>query len=399
MGLLSRIEEHMALDGDTEVHQSQKRLVMLSLIPIALFTGVHTISLYSSGLYEAALCEFTVTAVLLLGWLSIIIFPKTYNIVAIVVFLTVLVVNSISHYMTGGYTSGLYIIVWTVAVPVLSVIFAERRQVMPLMLGFSATLLVAALLEGSAQDNLRQLDPMLRTVEASTNLLFLGLISVATGLYLFDQVEYYHRRANDLLLNVLPISIADRLKDNPKTIADGYEDVTVLFADIVDFTVMSSGADPVDVVQKLNEVFSDLDELAEKYGLEKIKTIGDAYMVAGGLPVRCNDHCDKVISFAIDMLSAMERHQSWNGEPMRLRIGVNCGPVVAGVIGQQKFIYDLWGDAVNVASRMESHGLANEIQVTQAVKDRLDGRYMFEERGTILVKGKGEMVTYLLHSA
>jgi adenylate cyclase len=172
--------------------------------------------------------------------------------------------------------------------------------------------------------------------------------------------------------------------------------VTILFADIVDFTAMSSGVDPEQVVAKLNEIFSDFDRLAARHDLEKIKTIGDANMVAGGLPEPTVDHCQAVIAFAFDVLDTMERHASWTGEPMRIRIGINSGPVVAGVIGEQKFIYDLWGDAVNVASRMEAYGVAGEIQVTQEVRDKLEGRYNFEERGQIEVKGKGPMTTFLL---
>jgi class 3 adenylate cyclase len=159
---------------------------------------------------------------------------------------------------------------------------------------------------------------------------------------------------------------------------------------------MSSDANPVDVVNLLNDVFSEFDDLAEKHGLEKIKTIGDAYMAAAGLPEPRADHVEAIVRFAIDMLAAVERCQGLRGEPVRLRIGINTGSVVAGVIGRQKFIYDLWGDAVNVASRMESNGLANQIQVTQAVKDKLDDRYTFVERDPIPVKGKGMMVTYLL---
>jgi urea transport system substrate-binding protein len=199
-----------------------------------------------------------------------------------------------------------------------------------------------------------------------------------------------------LLLNILPGSVATRLKESPETIADGFNEVTVLFADIVDFTAMSSNADPVAVVNLLNDVFSEFDELAKKHGLEKIKTIGDAYMVAAGLPEPRPDHTEAIMLFAQEMLEAVERQEGLNGDPVRLRIGINTGPVVAGVIGRQKFIYDLWGDAVNVASRMESNGLTNQIQVTEAVKEKLDGQYAFVAREPIAVKGKGMMVTYLL---
>jgi len=254
-------------------------------------------------------------------------------------------------------------------------------------------------LEPVARSGAPVLDPRFVAQDSTITLMMMSLLVTGACLYLFNQIERYRRRADDLLLNILPGTIAGRLKENPGTIADGYNEATVLFADIVDFTTMSSTADPVDVVKKLNEIFSDFDGLAAQHGLEKIKTIGDAYMVAGGLPEPKEDHCEAVAAFAVDMVAAMERHASWTDEPMRIRVGINCGPVVAGVIGRQKFIYDLWGDAVNVASRMESNGLSNEIQVTQAVKDKLDGQYDFEERGPIEVKGKGRMVTYLLRKA
>ena len=194
----------------------------------------------------------------------------------------------------------------------------------------------------------------------------------------------------------MPGSIAERLKRSPEIIADGYSDVTVLFADIVDFTTISSAADPVAVVKLLNDIFSEFDGLAEKHGLEKIKTIGDAYMVAAGLPEPRPDHTEAITHFALDMLQAVKKHEDFYGEPICLRVGMNSDPVVAGVIGRQKFIYDLWGDAVNVASRMESNGLANQIQVTRVVKEKLDDQYTFVEREPIHIKGKGLMVTYLL---
>jgi len=207
------------------------------------------------------------------------------------------------------------------------------------------------------------------------------------------QLVEEQEKSERLLLNILPQLIAERLKRDERVIADSFSDVTVLFSDIVDFTKLSARISPEEVVTWLNDVFSLFDELAEKHGLEKIKTIGDAYMVVGGLPTPRPDHAEAVAEMALEM------QQSWpnvTDGTVKLRIGMHTGPVVAGVIGAKKFSYDLWGDTVNAASRMESHGLAERIQVSEETYGRLRGSYTFEERGYIQVKGKGELRTYFL---
>ncbi|HVO31912.1 MAG TPA: adenylate/guanylate cyclase domain-containing protein, partial [bacterium] len=175
-----------------------------------------------------------------------------------------------------------------------------------------------------------------------------------------------------------------------------YADVTVLFADIVDFTAMATKMQAEQLVTVLNEIFSIFDRLAEKHGLEKIKTIGDAYMVAGGLPVQKPDHTERMAEMALDMLAEVQRRNTERKESVQVRIGMATGPVVAGVIGEKKFAYDLWGDTVNVASRMESTGVPGAIQVTEDVAKRLQERYLVEKRGKVDVKGRGSMVAWLL---
>jgi class 3 adenylate cyclase len=199
-----------------------------------------------------------------------------------------------------------------------------------------------------------------------------------------------------LLLNVLPAPIAQRLKSGERVIVDRFDDVSVLFADIVGFTSMSSRTTPEHLVTMLNELFSLFDTLAEKHGLEKIKTIGDAYMVVAGIPQQVPDSAIAMGHMARDMIAGIEAYGKRTGTELTIRVGIHTGAVVAGVIGQKKFIYDLWGDTVNTASRMESHGLPGRIHVTESTYQLLKAHFPFEARGPVEIKGKGAMSTYLM---
>jgi guanylate cyclase len=203
-------------------------------------------------------------------------------------------------------------------------------------------------------------------------------------------------RSEDLLLNILPGSIAQRLKAAPGTIADQIAAASVLFADVVDFTPRSEGLSAPEVVGLLDRLFSHFDDLAARYGLEKIKTIGDAYMVASGVPDARPDHARVLALLALDMVAATKAEGAVGDLDLELRIGINSGPVVAGVIGRKRFLYDLWGDAVNTASRMESAGVPDRIQITRATYDLIRDEFECEPRGTVNVKGKGEMETWYL---
>ena len=226
---------------------------------------------------------------------------------------------------------------------------------------------------------------------------FVGIQSDITERKLAQEALHFQQEQTEkLLLNILPGPIAEQLKHEPSTIADIFEDVSVLFADLVGFTEFSSRRSAHELVEFLNEIFSEFDQLAEKHGLEKIKTIGDAYMVVAGLPMPRSDHADAIAQMAIDMQQALANVNVKTGESFSMRIGIHSGSVVAGVIGLKKFSYDLWGDTVNTASRMESLGIPGTIQVTTETYEQLRDNYLFEERGLIPVKGKGEMITYLL---
>ena len=213
---------------------------------------------------------------------------------------------------------------------------------------------------------------------------------------LLETTKFQKEQIEELLLNILPKPIADRLQDGQNIIADSFSDVSVLFADLVGFTNFASDKTATETVKVLNQIFSQFDQLSLQHGLEKIKTIGDAYMVVGGLPEPQENHAEAIALMALDMQAAVASFNAKNNHSFSLRIGINIGGVVAGVIGLTKFSYDLWGDTVNVAHRMESNGIPGEIQVTAAVYERLKDKFAFKMRGAIEIKGKGEMIVYLL---
>lgn len=210
------------------------------------------------------------------------------------------------------------------------------------------------------------------------------------------RIEEEKRKSDRLLLNILPEAVADRLKAGEKVIADFFPEATVVFVDLVDFTGLASSMKPEEVVGMLNQIFSRLDLISQKHGLEKIKTIGDAYMAVAGLPTPREDHAEAIGGFSVEVIAEVERLKSDFQTPLEVRIGIDSGPVIAGIIGRNKFIYDLWGDTVNIASRMESHGLAGQIQVSENTWRRLKDKFRFRGRGEIEIKGKGRMKAWFL---
>ena len=224
-----------------------------------------------------------------------------------------------------------------------------------------------------------------------------GFVNVyGTDITAAKELERLHRENERLLLNILPEPIADRLRRGERLIADRFDDVTLLFADIVGFTELSSSLRPDELVAVLNEVFTVFDDLVEEHGLEKVKTIGDAYMVVGGLTDPSPDHPERVARMAVALAARVAAIDAASVLGIRFRVGINCGPVVAGVIGTKKFIYDIWGDTVNLASRMESTGVPGRVQVSAAVEERLRARFRLASRGLVEIKGKGFLPTWFL---
>ena len=205
-----------------------------------------------------------------------------------------------------------------------------------------------------------------------------------------------YERSEMLLRNILPASIARQLKSSPENIAESYAQVTIMFVDIVGFTALSETLAPKDLVRLLDDIFSELDELTEKYKLEKIKTIGDSYMVVAGVPEPRPDHAEAIAAMSLEIRERFSKLRNLGQQILDLRVGIHSGPVVAGVIGKKKFSYDIWGDSVNVAARMEAQGIPGEIQVSAHFRELLVDKFLFERRGLVNIKGKGEVLTYLL---
>ena len=296
----------------------------------------------------------------------------------------------------GGYAASSAVSLWALVGVFGALFFFSARQAVPLFGVFVALTVVSGLIDKS-------LAASAAAIPTGVHVAFfvLNILGVSVTAYLLLQYSVRARDAalaqsDGLLLNVLPRSIAERLKRDPGVIADRFEEVSVLFADVADFTSFAEHTSPERLVGVLDEVFSAFDVLTERHSLEKIKTIGDAYMVAGGLPEPRVDHAEAIAALAIEMQAELARVSAALGLGLAIRIGIDSGPVVAGVIGRRKFVYDLWGDTVNTASRMESHGIAGRIQVTEATYQRLRNRYRFEDRGETEIKGKGRVRTYLL---
>lgn len=241
---------------------------------------------------------------------------------------------------------------------------------------------------------LEQSPPLALAVAGSIT--FVSYVAIFATNLLSQRLGEERQLSDALLLNVLPAPIVERLKDSTERIAERVDSATVLFADLAGFTPLSSKLSAEEVVHMLDDLFSRFDALAERHGLEKIKTIGDAYMAAAGIPTPRADHVRAVADMALAMLDVAREATGPDGSPLQLRIGIHTGPVVAGVIGRQKFTYDLWGDTVNLASRLESHGMPGRIHVSSAVKDALGSDYVLEPRGTIEIKGKGPLPTFFL---
>ena len=310
----------------------------------------------------------------------------------------------------GGFENSSAVCLWAITSPLGALLFVGARQAVPWFGAFVGLVAFSAAIDPALAATAPDIPQGVMVTFFAFNILGVATTVFALLQYFvrareraLEDLAREHRalgleqeKSERLLLNVLPAPVAARLKEHEGIIADACPAVTVLFADIVGFTPLSERLSAADLVSLLDRVFARWDALVAEHGVEKIKTIGDAYMVAGGIPVPRSDHAEAIADMALAMGPELASCSEETGQPLQLRIGIDSGPVVAGVIGRAKFIYDLWGDTVNTASRMESHALPGTIQVTERAYELLRHRFELHPRGTVEVKGKGPMTSYLL---
>ena len=316
-----------------------------------------------------------------------------------------LVMPFFMQWAIGGYEASSGIAIWAILSPIGALMILGTRQSTPWFILFGLLAGLSWRLNYMFVGNSLPIPAHIKDTFFLMNIMGTACILYAVMRYFQSQKErtllelsLEQARSEKLLLNILPKSIANRLKDNDMRIADSHEEVTILFADIVGFTKMTASMPPAELVDLLSRLFSRFDGLADQLGLEKIKTIGDGYMVVGGAPVSRDDHATVIAQLALGMQRELAAFNEQTGNNLQMRIGISSGPVVAGVIGTSKFAYDIWGDSVNMASRMEKTGLPGTIQVSETTYQLLKNHYTLESRGPIEIKGKGEVNTYLLKS-
>lgn len=302
----------------------------------------------------------------------------------------------------GGFMNSSAVNLWSLISPLGALIFYGSKRATRWWL----TYLAIVVFSGFAQPFIRTENDLPTALVSSffvMNIVAVSSIVFVTLNYFLSQREEAYRllqieeeKSERLLLNILPKEIAAILKNENRTIAEQFDEATIMFADLVGFTPLTAEMSPVEMVNLLNEVFSHFDTLIEKYELEKIRTIGDNYMAVAGVPSPRPDHAQVMARVALEMKDYIQNRPVRNGKNVQFRIGINSGPVIGGVIGRKKFVYDIWGDPVNVASRMESQGVAGKIQITRGTYERIKSDFICQKRGTITIKGKGEMETWFL---
>lgn len=365
---------------------------------------IYTLSGLGEGYAIMALAPYLYIVV---SYVSLLVFYRSHKFeyITFTQLIMLLVMPFFMQWVIGGYEASSGIAIWAILCPIGALMILGTRQSTAWFVLFAFLAGLSWKLNDRFSGNSLPIPQHIKDTFFLMNIMGTASILYAVMRYFQSQKErtlqelaLEQARSEKLLLNILPKSIANRLKDNDMRIADSHESVTILFADIVGFTKLTASMPPVDLVDLLSQLFSRFDQLADRHGLEKIKTIGDGYMVVGGAPMGLVDHANVIAKLALEMQHELAAFNKETGNKLKMRVGISSGAVVAGVIGTSKFAYDIWGDPVNMASRMEQTALPGTIQVSEETYSLIKDDYKFEARGLVKIKGKGEVNTYQLKS-
>jgi guanylate cyclase len=391
--LLSRIGTDPEDDQEQRHRKSLLVLLAVLILPVSVVWG----SVYLAFGSPVGIVPFIYFAISI-GSLVLFTRARNFQLLLVTQLLDILLTTTAGQMLVGGFLPSGGVGLWGILAPLGALVFLEVRQAVRWFVAFVLVFLLTGI-AGEVLFTDADLPVWFTSMMLALNVIGTGAVAFTLLASFANQRNAALRQSEVLLMNILPNSIAERLKAASNTIADHFDSASILFADVVDFTPLAQRLPPAEVVGILDKLFSNFDALVERHGLEKIKTIGDCYMAAAGVPNPRPDHARKAALLALDMRDAVATSAVAGQSGLELRIGINSGPVVAGVIGTKRFLYDLWGDAVNTASRMESQSTPGEIQITRATYDLLKDEFVCRRRGTILVKGKGQMETWYLEGS
>jgi len=398
-GLLSTLAVRLLAIGadatDTPDEQARKSL-LVAICVMVWPAGIVWGFLYV--IFEEPVAALFPWAYAVLSVVCLAVFARTrsFRFLRVAELLLILVTPALLTVALGGLVESSGVVLWSLLAPIGAVVFEGPTHAWRWFAGFLALLVGTIALAPLVRPDGADLPEGAVLAFAGLNIGTVSAVAFALLVSFARQRELARQRVESLLLNILPDEIAQRLQAERQAIADHHDAASILFADVVDFTPLSSRLGPRELVGLLDRLFSAFDDLADRYGVEKIKTIGDCYMVAAGVPTPRVDHAHALAEMAFEMRERARESFPASGEELQLRIGISSGPVVAGVIGRRRFLYDLWGDTVNMASRMESHGAPGMIQITRSTYELLRDEYETEPRGLVPVKGKGEIETWQL---
>lgn len=395
MAVLHAIEERVAVAGDSDDEQLQKAILVLSVALITTAGFVWSASYALLELWRSALfpLAYSVLSIVNTAWFFS---SRHYQVFRTVQIAFILVIPVALQWSLGGFVASGAVILWALLAPVGALLFAGVNASIRWFVAYAMLIVLSSLIDVRLGGDATEVAPVVTATFFAMNVTAVSAVMFLLLRYYVGESRKANERSERLIDNMLPRAIARRLKSGESIIADRFNEVTIVFGDIVGFTPISEQLTPEQVVVTMNDLYTAFDDMAAQFGLEKLRTMGDSYVVAAGLPDPRSDHALAGAEMALRMLDELDEHRIEGVGPLQMRIGIHSGSVVAGVIGTAKLTYDMWGDSVNVASRMESHGSPGRIHVSEPVYRALHDRYLFEPRGILDIKGKGEMATYFL---